>query len=135
MSTNGAAWVGIDLGTQSVRALAVSHAGEVLGAGTSALSSHRDGVRHEQDPASWWTAARQACRAALSGLSGMTVGGVSVDATSGTVLLVDAVDGRPLTPGLMYDDTRATAFTDRVNEAGEQVWEGLEVPGSVRSMG
>jgi D-ribulokinase len=125
VSTNRAAWVGIDLGTQSVRALAVSRAGEVLGTGTSTLTSHRDGVRHEQDPASWWTAARQACRSALSELAGMTVGGVSVDATSGTVLLADAVDGRPLTPGLMYDDTRAAAFTDRVNEAGDEVWASL----------
>jgi sugar (pentulose or hexulose) kinase len=44
-----------------------------------------------------------------------------VDATSGTVVLTD-VSGRALSPGLMYDDTRAAGYVDRVNEAGEQVW-------------
>ena len=49
------------------------------------------------------------------------VRGVAVDATSGTIVLVDR-KGSPLTPGLMYDDTRATGFVDRVNAAGERVW-------------
>ena len=128
-------WVGIDLGTQSARALAVSGTGEVLGAGTSALRSHRDGARHEQDPADWWPAAAGACRAAMCELADrepchgsaghQRVAGVAVAATSGTVLLVDTADGRPLTAGLMYDDTRAAGFTDRVNEAGAPVWESL----------
>ncbi|MDT7748581.1 MAG: D-ribulokinase [Pseudonocardiales bacterium] len=125
MSADGDVWVGIDLGTQSVRVLAVSGSGEVLGSGTAALESHRDGPRHEQDPARWWRAARDACAGALAGLAGRRVGGVAVDGTSGTVLLVDAADGRPLTAGLMYDDTRAAGYTDRVNEAGAQVWASL----------
>lgn len=46
------AWLGIDLGTQSVRALLVTADGTVLGAGTAPLTNHRDGVRHGQDPGS-----------------------------------------------------------------------------------
>ncbi|MBO0875780.1 MAG: FGGY-family carbohydrate kinase [Pseudonocardia sp.] len=118
-------WVGIDLGTQSVRALAVSGAGAVLGSGTAPLVSHRDGPRHEQDPAAWWPAVRAACRAALAGLDRPSVRGVAVDGTSGTVLLVDPADGRPLTPALMYDDTRAAAEVDRVNETGAELWSAL----------
>ncbi|HEV7789595.1 MAG TPA: FGGY family carbohydrate kinase [Pseudonocardia sp.] len=125
MSAGGEIWVGIDVGTQSVRVLAVSGSGAVLGSGTAALESHRDGPRHEQDPARWWAAARDACAGALAGLAGRRVGGVSVDGTSGTVLLVDAADGRPLTAGLMYDDTRAAGYAERVNEAGAQVWASL----------
>jgi sugar (pentulose or hexulose) kinase len=125
VSADGDVWVGIDLGTQSVRVLAVSGSGEVLGSGTAALESHRDGPRHEQDPARWWRAARDACAGALAGLAGRRVGGVAVDGTSGTVLLVDAADGRPLTAGLMYDDTRAAGYAERVNEAGAQVWASL----------
>ena len=49
------------------------------------------------------------------------VRGVAVDATSGTIVLVDG-DGSALTAGLMYDDTRATAYVDRVNAAGGAVW-------------
>ncbi|MGH3264321.1 MAG: FGGY-family carbohydrate kinase, partial [Trebonia sp.] len=52
------------------------------------------------------------------------IAGVAVDATSGTLLLVDD-DGRPLTPALMYDDCRAVGQVDRVNEAGAPVWEEL----------
>ena len=46
-------WVGLDLGTQSVRALAVTGAGAVVGTGTHKLESRREGPRHEQDPAQW----------------------------------------------------------------------------------
>ena len=57
--------VGLDLGTGSVRALAVGADGTVLGRGAAAVRSRRDGVRHEQDPGSWWEAVGVACRAAL----------------------------------------------------------------------
>jgi D-ribulokinase len=120
--TSGAAWLGLDLGTQSVRALVVSGAGETLASGSHKLTSHRDGPRHEQDPEEWWTAISAACRAALAALpANLKINGVAVDGTSGTILLVDR-DARPLTPGLMYDDTRAVEETKRVNEAGAEVW-------------
>jgi len=117
-ATEADVWVGIDLGTQSVRALAVSGSGEVLGAGTAALHSHRDGQRHEQDPDQWWLAVRSACAEALRGLAGRTGRrGSGWDGTSGTVLCSPtAADGRPLTAALMYDDTRGAEFT----EAGQR---------------
>ena len=59
-------------------------------------------------PSEWWRAVSTACRAALAATPGSPVRGVAVDATSGTVLVVDRA-GRPLTPALMYDDTRAAA--------------------------
>src|SRR5690606_23123325 len=62
-----------------------------------------------------------ACRAALADLDPARVGGVAVDATSGTILLAD-VTGTPRTAGLMYDDARAAAEASLVNEAGADVW-------------
>ncbi|MEW9551421.1 FGGY-family carbohydrate kinase [Nonomuraea sp. NPDC050783] len=115
-------WIGIDLGTQSVRALAVGEDGEVAGAAARPLTSHRDGPRHEQDPEQWWRELAAATREALRDVAPDRVRGVSVAATSGTVLLTDR-GGRPLTPALMYDDRRASA--DRANEAGAAVWERL----------
>ncbi|MFJ2890802.1 FGGY-family carbohydrate kinase [Streptomyces sp. NPDC087305] len=101
------AWLGIDLGTQGVRALLVTADGEVLGSGSAPLTGRREGVRHEQDPGEWWEAVRTASRAALSSPAGRgPIGGLAVCGTSGTVLLTDA-QGRPRTPGLMYDDGRA----------------------------
>ncbi|MGW4794592.1 FGGY-family carbohydrate kinase [Nonomuraea sp. MG754425] len=114
-------WIGIDLGTQSVRAMAVTGDGRVLGTGSRPLTSHRDGPRHEQDPEQWWrelaAATREAARAA-----GGPIAGVAVAATSGTILLTDG-SGRPRTPALMYDDRRADASL--VNEVGAPVWERL----------
>ncbi|MFG1945151.1 FGGY-family carbohydrate kinase [Nonomuraea sp. NPDC048826] len=118
------AWLGIDLGTQSVRAMAVDADGRVLGAAVRPLTSHRDGVRHEQDPEEWWRALAAATREALWRVPAGRIEGVAVDATSGTILLT-APDGTPLTPALMYDDRRAAGLADRVNTVGAAVWERL----------
>lgn len=117
-------WVGIDLGTQSVRAVAVSATGAVRGAGSAPLAGHRDGPRHEQDPEDWWQAVAAACRKALADIPTGAVRGVAVDGTSGTVLLTDR-QGRPLTPALMYDDGRAAGEVARINEAGSELWTAL----------
>ncbi|MFC4908237.1 FGGY-family carbohydrate kinase [Actinomadura gamaensis] len=119
-----AVWVGVDLGTQSVRAVAVTAGGEVRGAGGHPLTGRRDGPRHEQDPESWWTAVGAACRRALRDVPAGAVQAVAVDGTSGTILLTDRA-GRPLTPGLMYDDTRAAGQVGRVDRAGAHVWRRL----------
>jgi len=108
-------WIGLDVGTQSVRALAVTAAGRVAGSGSAPLRSRRDGPRHEQDPEDWWAALAVACRRALDGLAPEQIRGLATCATSGTILLADR-DARPLTPGLMYDDGRAAEQARRVNE-------------------
>ncbi|MFD5894099.1 FGGY-family carbohydrate kinase [Streptomyces sp. NPDC060366] len=103
--------MGIDLGTQSVRAVLVGDDGTVLGSGAAPLGGRRDGVRHEQSPDDWWEAARTAIGEALKSApdgGSPPVRALAVCGTSGTVLLTDRA-GRPLTPGLMYDDGRATA--------------------------
>ena len=108
--------VGLDLGTGSVRALAVAADGTVAGRGTVALRSRRDGDRHEQDPESWWKAAAGACREALHDVAPERVGAVATCATSGTILLVDR-HGEPLTPAIMYDDERAAEQAGRLGLA------------------
>ncbi|MEW1720434.1 FGGY family carbohydrate kinase [Streptomyces sp. NPDC093109] len=116
--------MGVDLGTQSVRALAVTDGGEVLGRGAAPLTGHRDGDRHEQLPADWWEGAVTALRRALRTVPAARVRGVAVCGTSGTVLLTDRA-GEPLTPALMYDDGRAAAEARRAQEAGAEVWRTL----------
>ncbi|MFJ1543828.1 FGGY-family carbohydrate kinase [Streptomyces sp. NPDC088246] len=103
-------WMGIDLGTQSVRAVVAGDRGEILGSGSAPLAGRRDGVRHEQRPLDWWTAVCAASRQALRDCPAPRA--LAVCATSGTVLLGDRA-GRPLTPGLMYDDGRAVAEAAR----------------------
>ncbi len=122
-----ATWLGLDLGTQSARALAVSATGETLATGSHPLESRRDGRRHEQDPDAWWSALTMACRTAMANLSPEStggVGGLAICGTSGTIVLVDAA-GDPLSLGLMYDDSRAEDEARRANELGTQTWESL----------
>jgi sugar (pentulose or hexulose) kinase len=118
-------FLGIDAGTQSVRVLAVTVSGEVAGSAWRTFSSRRDGVRHEQDPAMWWTATAAALREVMDSLGPETrVGGVAVDATSGTILLADS-GGKALTAGLMYDDGRARTEGEEVDEVGTDLWREL----------
>ncbi|MFG2492011.1 FGGY-family carbohydrate kinase [Streptomyces caniferus] len=117
-------WLGLDLGTQSARCVAVDGTGQVLAAAARPLTGRRDGNRHEQDPEEWWSALAAACREALGGVDTRRVRGLAIDGTSGTILLADA-HGTPLTPGVMYDDGRAAAQAAAVNAAGEQVWQEL----------
>ncbi|MFI6008784.1 FGGY-family carbohydrate kinase [Streptomyces sp. NPDC051243] len=121
------AWLGIDLGTQSVRVLLVTEDGTVLGSGSAPLGGRRDGVRHEQDPAEWWDGLCAASRSALGSLRGVRVGGLAVCGTSGTVLLTDGA-GRPMSPALMYDDGRATAQAARARMAGIGVQDTWALP-------
>ncbi|HVV42425.1 MAG TPA: FGGY family carbohydrate kinase [Nitrobacter sp.] len=122
MSAGSDIWIGIDLGTQSVRALAVTSDGEVRSSGQAPLASERRDTRHEQNPDEWWSALGLACRAAMSGLRPTDcVRALSVCGTSGTVLLVDA-QGKALTVGLMYDDGRAADEAERANALGRPLW-------------
>jgi sugar (pentulose or hexulose) kinase len=120
-----AAWLGIDLGTQGVRATLVDATGSVLGSGSAPLvRDHRDGVVHEQDPAEWWSALCQATGQATAGLRGRELGGVAIDSTSGTILVQDA-SGAAAGPAVMYDDGRADDEALEAQTAGEELWAAL----------
>ncbi|MYS92492.1 MULTISPECIES: FGGY-family carbohydrate kinase [Streptomyces] len=134
MADEGAGWLGVDLGTQSVRVLLVTADGRVLGSGSAPLSGRRDGVRHEQDPERWWSALCTASRAALGSAPGVPVGGLAVCGTSGTVLLTDG-SGRPGSPALMYDDGRAAAEAARAREAGLAVQDTWALPKALWLLG
>jgi sugar (pentulose or hexulose) kinase len=117
-------WMGLDLGTQSVRALVADEHGELHAAASRPLRSHRRDDRHEQDPEEWWQATTDACREALGELDASQIRGVACDSTSGTVVLLDR-DQRPITPALMYDDARAADETELVNDCGGDLWSSL----------
>jgi D-ribulokinase len=117
-------WLGFDLGTQSVRAMAVSETGYVLGQSSQPLTSRREGPRHEQNPEDWWRAIVCVSRAVVAGLPASSIRGLAVDGTSGTILLCDK-SGNALTPGLMYDDARATDEAQHANEVGVAIWASL----------
>jgi sugar (pentulose or hexulose) kinase len=101
-------WLGLDVGTQGVRATALDPTGMALARAQAPLTSVRVGDRHEQDPADWIAAAFAVLADVMRQVGGRAVGGLAVCGTSGTFLVGDA-DLTPLTCGLMYDDARAAS--------------------------
>ncbi|HEY9409594.1 MAG TPA: FGGY family carbohydrate kinase [Jiangellaceae bacterium] len=104
-------WMGVDVGTQSVRVVVVDDRGSALAFGSEPLHSRRMPDRlHEQDADRWWHAVGRAARRARGQLgpadARLPVGAVAICSTSGTVLLTDH-DGAVASPALMYDDARA----------------------------
>lgn len=62
-------FVGVDLGTQSVKVCIVDGSGEVVARASRPLVSTRSGVRHEQDPTDWITGTRGALGGAIAALA------------------------------------------------------------------
>ena len=120
-----AVWLGVDLGTQGVRVLAVDAGGQVLARAGVGLSSRREGNRHEQDPEAWWAAFVQAAGTVTRDVDVERIRGLSACSTSGTVLFVQpsgADPAEPVTPALMYDDGRAGAVAERLAAEPAPAW-------------
>ncbi|WP_431015035.1 FGGY-family carbohydrate kinase [Bradyrhizobium pachyrhizi] len=110
----GGLYLGIDVGTGGVRACAIDPHGGIRGFASVALPAPRvDGSAIDQTPELWWQAATAAIRKLGETVALGDVTRIVVDGTSGTLLLVDAA-GRPCSPGLMYNDARATREATRV---------------------
>lgn len=117
------AWVGIDLGTQSIRVLAVDGTGRIVAAASRGVRSDRSEGRHEQDATAWLRGVRE-CLADVApavAAAGLDVRGIAVASTSGTLVPVDA-HGMPTGAAVMYDDVRGAGHLDAVAEAGEATW-------------
>ncbi|UPK29907.1 FGGY-family carbohydrate kinase [Bradyrhizobium sp. 195] len=107
-------FLGIDVGTGGVRACAVDARGGKLGMESVPLPAPRqNGHAVDQDPELWWDVTAAAIGKLRRKVDLQAVERVSVDGTSGTLLLIDAA-GRPCTPGLMYNDARAAAQAARI---------------------
>ncbi len=117
MRSEARAWLGVDVGTQGLRVVAVGDDGQPVAAASRRLTSvrSRDG-RHEQDPRDWRDAAAAACGEVRALIRSHVIGGLAICGTSGTILL-GTDQGDPLTPALMYDDARAAANLDAVRHA------------------
>lgn len=115
-----ALFLGIDVGTQGARALAVGADGEIAAQSAQTFREadipDLDTGRFEQRPEAWW----EACVAAISEITAALgpdqLKAVAVDSTSGTILPVNT-RGEPLRPALMYNDGRSIEEARIVNAA------------------
>ena len=104
------AFLGIDCGTQSTKALLLdADTGEELAVGRAdhELIAEADGTR-EQDPAWWLDALQRAVRAALAAAPGTEVAGIGVSGQQHGLVALDARD-RPVRPAKLWNDTTTAA--------------------------
>jgi D-ribulokinase len=122
-------YIGIDLGTTGCRAIAIDNAGTVHGEASAPIATpprHDDEVT--QDPTVWWKAVTNCLQNLLKQFDPQRVRALSVDGTSGTLLLCDAKGG-PLTPAIMYNDRRAVKQAEQIASLGGNHF-GAHGPGS-----
>jgi xylulokinase len=115
MSPREEAILGIDLGTNEVKAGLVTLDGRLL---ASARAGYPSSLGHEpgwaeQDPEAWWAAVAETAQE-LTALDVADVVAICADGHGPTLVAVDAA-GRPTRPAITWLDTRATG------EAGELV--------------
>lgn len=107
-------FVGIDIGTSGVRAVAITADGQQKGLGTATLPLPQTHPVHSvqaaarrQSPAAWWHGVEQALAALFTQVPAQQVQAIAVDGTSGTVVVTDGA-GHPLSEGWMYNDASCT---------------------------
>lgn len=102
-------FLGIDVGTQSLRAALTEPDGQCRGFATAAIDTHfpRPGWA-EQDASQWWQAACAAVPEALCSAraNAEDVAGIGLDCTACTVI-PSLADGTPVRPALLWMDQRS----------------------------
>jgi xylulokinase len=110
-------YLGIDIGTSSVKAVVVDGAQAILASAAAPLSVSRPKeLWSEQNPADWWAAVEQAI-AALRPRAGKAWDGIKAIGLSGqmhgAVLLDEA--GQPVRPAILHNDGRSHAEAEALN--------------------
>jgi FGGY-family pentulose kinase len=115
--------LGLDVGTQSLRAAIFDLKGQCKGFGVEPIeTTHPQPAWAEQDAAQWWSAARKAVPAALAqaNVKADQIGGIGLDCTACTVLPCKA-DGTPLRRALLWMDQRSFREADEISKTGDPI--------------
>jgi sugar (pentulose or hexulose) kinase len=97
-------YVGVDIGTSGVRAVAIDTQGRVSARACAPMPKPmRDGLTVVQAPQLWWNCVQGTLGQLLAIVDAQAVRSIAFAGTSGTLLLTDA-QGMPLAPALMYND-------------------------------
>ena len=111
---SGELCLGIDLGTNGARMIAVDGEGRAVARAVQPMPPpERQGVRAEQDPQIWWQAVLRAFALLAGEIDLSRIRRMAVDGTSGTFLLLDEA-GNPRGAGIMYNDARGGAAAAQI---------------------
>jgi FGGY-family pentulose kinase len=113
--------LGLDVGTQSLRAALVDPSGRTLAYGVSPIDTrYPRPTWAEQDPEQWWSASALAVKEALakSRISASDIVGIGLDCTACTVVACDLA-GKPLRPALLWMDQRSHREADDISRTND----------------
>jgi xylulokinase len=111
------AYLGIDLGTGSVKALIVAGDGMVRGRGSAEYPTRQPQPGYaEQDPVDWWRGTVAAVRAALTDAGDVELRAIGLSGQMHGTVLLDA-GGSPVGPAIIWADTRSAPQVAAVTDA------------------
>src|ERR1700722_4202990 len=116
-------FLGLDIGTQSVRAALFDESGACRGFGVAPLDTfHPQPAWAEQDANQWWTAARAALPEAWARAAARPedVAGIGLDCTACTVIAC-GLDGTPLRRPLLWMDQRAYREAEEISATKDPI--------------
>ena len=100
-------FVGLDLGTSSLKGVVVASSGEVLARAQAGYPTRRSAPgRAEQDPRQWTRAAAEVVRALTEQVAAPRWAGLGLSGMIPTLVLTDA-GGEPVGPAITWEDDRA----------------------------
>src|SRR4051812_25633794 len=115
MFTSGAS-IGIDVGTSSTKALALTEAGRVVAISTARHELGGAAGSLEADPESWWDSTVRALSDCLAQIEGQPIVALSVTGQMSSLVLIDR-DGRPVRPAMLLSDPRGADEIARIPPA------------------
>ncbi len=124
-------YLGIDLGTSSVKAVLINPDQAIVASASADLDVERPQPGwSEQDPGDWWTATCAALDelAASHGPALADVRGIGLSGQMHGATLLDAND-RPLRPCILWNDGRADKQARMLTEASERITGNIAMPG------
>ena len=113
--------LGVDGGTESLRAGVFDLEGNLLGSASTAYETRfPKPAWAEQDPRDWWEALGQTVRSAVdqSGVRPEQIAAMAVDTTCCSVVALDET-GQPLRPCLIWMDVRSAPQTEKIVSTGD----------------
>lgn len=99
-------FLGIDLGTSSVKAVCIDTSGNVQASATSPLTIQHPQPRwSEQNPEDWWQATLAAVGEVLKQVDGQKIAALGLSGQQHGAVLLDS-NGKVLRPAILWNDTR-----------------------------
>jgi glycerol kinase len=124
-------FIGIDQGSSSTKALALSMDGQVLFRTKKALApAFRDGLRVEQDPLAILASVREVLDETIPYLrsAGVMITGIGLACQRSSCLAWEELTGKPLSPVLSWRDTRGADYVQSISASSQRIFDITGLP-------